>query len=606
MINAPLKELSKILCSKKDYGIFRNQTEMYQLLVTFTANKMTIIDNRIARDVDELIEQIKLYLCDMYELRKNNRKFEKDYSDLHRYIFENIYNIKLDSKKDIFKSDYMDNNISYLKKYETDIANLKSNISKSINNSNRTISHSWFTEYRKYENDCTLLINRMFWLIQYYVVYYMSNKELLILSEEEKREDNRGYFGLKVETNQLIINQLKNQCYNYSSLINISNAESLDINKLSRIILDVLVAHYNCVKKHEIITAYNSEYKKIAPIVPNDIQWKEFITYVDAYGDKTLDRFNMLKKYANKNSLAANELGNLHFYGETFIFGGNNKYILNPDYQKAISYYKMSIYNSNPPLPVACWSLAYIFSEGYNSGLDKEDIELAKKYYTLAGKYPPAYCGLAKIQLKEIEEEYILLNGKNDSEEYRMLVKNFVKALELAGQAADMEWFYGNNIIADFIQKHINDEKLINDIKERIVLTTEFDIEKQLSIACKYDNPWAINALAKYYISMGNKEKANLVINRALEFEFNSAYYTVAMHLSDEFEKKEEALKKALSLGYVKAGYELCKIYYDNKDYKKFKEYYKTTSDQILASKNIDKKLCENLEDMNKKLKGEV
>lgn len=62
-----------------------------------------------------------------------------------------------------------------------------------------------------------------------------------------------------------------------------------------------------------------------------------------------------IKKYANKNSLAANELGNLYFYGETFIFGGNNKYILNPDYQKAISYYKMSIYNSNPPLPVACW-----------------------------------------------------------------------------------------------------------------------------------------------------------------------------------------------------------------------------------------------------------
>lgn len=44
----------------------------------------------------------------------------------------------------------MDNNISYLKKYETDIENLKSNISKSINNSNRTISHNWFREYRKY------------------------------------------------------------------------------------------------------------------------------------------------------------------------------------------------------------------------------------------------------------------------------------------------------------------------------------------------------------------------------------------------------------------------------------------------------------------------
>lgn len=77
-----------------------------------------------------------------------------------------------------------------------------------------------------------------------------------------------------------------------------------------------------------------------------------------------------------------------------------------------------------------------------------------------------------------------------------MLVKKFIEYLEFAGQTADMEWFYGNNIIANFIQNHINDKTLISDIKNRITLTTEFDIEKQLSIACKYDNPLYISERA--------------------------------------------------------------------------------------------------------------
>lgn len=66
----------------------------------------------------------------------------------------------------------------------------------------------------------------------------MSNKELVTLNEVDIVGDNKEYFRLKTEINQIVVSQLKNQFYNYSNL------KEIAIFMEKHLFLDVIINIY--------------------------------------------------------------------------------------------------------------------------------------------------------------------------------------------------------------------------------------------------------------------------------------------------------------------------------------------------------------------------
>ena len=88
---------------------------------------------------------------------------------------------------------------------------------------------------------------------------------------------------------------------------------------------------------------------------------------------------------------AADELGNVYYFGKAVYLGRRQHYI-ERDYKKAAEYYLMAIRNSNPHLQSSCWSLGQTLArmKCEPSQEDERDRKVMH-FYELAGDYPAAY-----------------------------------------------------------------------------------------------------------------------------------------------------------------------------------------------------------------------
>ncbi len=400
---------------------------------------------------------------------------------------------------------------------------------------------------------------------------------------------------MSIEQKTYLLLRLKSYCMYDSPLLEALEPETFGFHVMSRVFLDIIRAHLSLSNKIPLSSL--PEYISASNVADYATQLNIFQFYIDAFGQKTLDRFNMLCKYASTNFFAANELGNLYFYGETLIFGSNNEYIIKPDYKKAIYYYNLSISNSNPPYPVACWSLGYILQAGYcvEDNSSETAIEKAKYYFTLAGKYPPAICNLAKIILSETTKCLKSLT-------YDTIIEQYTLALNMANEAANYDWFYGHNIIANFLINHEYETSLLNDIKARIDFPQHFDAISQLKMSCEYKNPWALHALGIEYLKNKDLELAKEYLLLACEVNYNKAYYSLAINFYTGKER-EELLQKASFYGYSPATYELAILYKD--DILTCNSYLDKAEQQNLSLRIINKDLQIKISELRNKINNE-
>lgn len=433
------------------------------------------------------------------------------------------------------------------------------------------------------------IVRRIFWLLQYFYVYYSFNADEIVKNNPLIIQgDYTEFFSIPYAKKKLLYERLCLYCYDLSPTLRSVDSDNITTHILSRIIFDIIEAHLNYINHvplSYINKTINCELNLSKDIADYSTQLNEFIYHIDAFGDQTLDRFHILEKYADRNFYAANELGGLYFYGADMIFGPNNHYVLEPDYKKSISYYLKAIRNSNPPYPVACWSIGYIIMNGYCSDDNYENnVSEALKYFELAGNYAPAYNNRAQILLKDAERHLCdyYLNSKQTKKQYTIIINEFVNALEFSKKAADNNWFYGHNVIANFLKKHKKDVKLLADIKNILSFPKEFDIIYHLESSAKYKNPWAMHELALYHKEKNNLVLAESILLEACSFEYNKAFYTLAMDFYSD-KKRIEFLIEASTRNYPFASYELAAIYYEQNNYELCNTYLHTANQQNLG-----------------------
>lgn len=574
--STPLAKLSQILCASTNAAIFKNQVIMYQLLIQFSSNKLK--SEYGTATTDELIKSIHPFIRDCYY-----DALKGDYNQVHQCILSNIVSFPVEHTINLTHGD-----TRYFNVYKD--SSLTSNINKAIHHSHgRKLSYAWIKEWQRNSNNIDTFLYRIFWMLQYYCVYYLEDNDIIKNNHPINLTDCIEYFSLSLSKRRALLKELQSHCSSYSATIEFCSADSLNFYSLARIFLDIIVAHVNYTKQISDSAVPFSITERAQKVTDIRSQKFEYETYLANYGKRTLDRLNVLKYYSKNNCYAAFELGIIYFYGDDLLTGGNNHYIIHPNYRKAIKCFLSAITNSNPPHSPSCWWIGHILKEKYSSSEDTAGLNLqkAKYYFTLAGDYPPAYNSLAQLEIKEAD--FMYESFKNGSKEYSFekIVKKYTDAIKLADQAASMKWFYANNVIASFISNHENEPKLLKEIEKKLDLSTPFNYVTQLECSCKFNNPWALNAMACYYIKYNQYDKAKRYLDRACDLNYNRAYYTLAMNFLND-NKKEAALKKASSLLYPLASYELAIMYMEHNQLTLAKDYTLLAEQQNISLRKID------------------
>lgn len=233
----------------------------------------------------------------------------------------------------------------------------------------------------------------------------------------------------------------------------------------------------------------------------NDFYWN----YIDCYGEKTIDRFNLLKMYAKRNLFCAKELGAIYYYGDTY-YNSHEPVYIKRDYDKSMYYFSLCL-QAPSVCPSGCWSVGdmllqkkYIISpretnpylrDLYEKFGDNSMLQ-AKYVFELCGTYGSAKNSLAKIYREWGKDAYNAGDKTN-------AVAYYVAFLNHAKEATQYGWLYGYNLLYDFVNSHIYEELLPQLEQHRNFIR----IEKisMLEEAANMGNPWAKEKLALEYLN---------------------------------------------------------------------------------------------------------
>jgi hypothetical protein len=594
----PLSALKDALVGKDDFKLFSDQVLMYRLLIPFMFDqRQDRLEKHYPAGVDDLIVDIRNYLLFMldYPLKTAAKSEEERFSNMHKCIFANISNSY--NCDEITMSPYfLEKDKSGKLLNESGIKDMAPNINNTIYN-RRPMPKECKKILSDDKDGYGIVINRCFWLLQYYFVYY--HKDICIRNSKETSSFSGKYpeyFRLKDTVARNVYSELNRSCCDYSSLLNTTNnIGTVDTHLLSKIIVDVIVEQVKLQRRinlNRIPDELNCR-ERTHKTVKIQKQYNEYIKHVDGYGLDSYDRLNLLNKYAKSNCYAANELATMYYWGKRFWIRDNNYYDLEQNYEKAIDWFVEAVNLSDPPLQSACWSLAYTLDNiHYSTEREQKTAEeKAKKYLRMAGDYPAAYNAIAKYDFRDAEILYKeqCLRGEDPSESIDL----FAEAIQLADRAGAMDWFYGNNQIALFLNKHKDDFELINKLKKRLELNVPLELEAQLKYSSSYNNPWALKHLALFYIRSNKKEEGLRCLEKAMAVNYSAAFYETAQnYYCPGTEKWKALMTKASALSFPRATFELAL----NEPNGKEKNYLlNLCKEQVLSEKKVDSQLLDEL-----------
>ena len=557
----PLNALCLSLCAKPGAGLFRKQAELFQLLSVFLSNN--VLDGT-TKTTDDILPNLHDYIQATTKLGYNENAF----TDLHNTFFQNIC-LRTPSKKDSLPL--------VLDTSTIDLSNMRRYIS-----GKQGLPHGISNELEKQRDSMESVLRRLFWLLQYYTVYYFRRdqnyKNIIPKTIVSVQTNYPEYYSFSSEYANLLYLKLCDHCLSFSTtLSHIVSANQIDFITLSRIILEVLISHYDHHTKRFIMP---DAVPFLKSVTPNDDQLLIYQTRIDCFSRNSFDRFNVLLKWADRNYYAAAELGDIYLHGiDQHITTGCQKEIKR-NYQKASEYYMRSIALSSPPYPYACWSYADMLRDKYKDGVDAGDISILETgldYLIKAGGYPPALNLRANYEMMIAD-----YRKKNDSSFSDDDLKQMYKsALLHAKHAAESGWFYAYSRIAMFLKDHEDDTDTLSFLSTIPELRDYLDRETLLKRIAEHNSLWAINELAELYISKESPDKAEPLLKRACDLGYNRAFYTMAMHICRDPETRTDFLRKASEMSYPHASYELAVIYRKRHDNVKALEYINLANQQM-------------------------
>lgn len=273
---------------------------------------------------------------------------------------------------------------------------------------------------------------------------------------------------------------------------------------------DLAVTLYECILKHiqsKSIENETADFCKDSSEFRNTgKELEKYVNCIDVYGRENYDRFLVLSKNADTNAYAANELGDIYYFGKIFKLSGNKKIIISKDYSKAKEYYEKAL-TAKPYIGSAAYSLGYMYLKHlFEDCNENNSIKLAEKYFITAkdaGIFAASH-NLAEIKIKKAKRIY-----QKQKKITASIYTYYEDAIRMLVESAENGWIYSWNLLGLIFE---NDE-VFNLIKNEFMSKNPTYINSSSPLdfyqrAAEYGNPWALLKCGKINEENGNIEDA--------------------------------------------------------------------------------------------------
>lgn len=367
------------------------------------------------------------------------------------------------------------------------------------------------------------------------------------------------------EMEHLLI-ELKNELSDASQTLH--KTDELSVEVLANVIYEVTMAHLTRMEEHYYPMPEDEERSK----VDLDEQRQEYLAKVDCFGRFNADRFFAMKRLAETNVIAANEIAGVYYYGcqyyETEEGTGNHGiYRVERDADLAAFYFKKAV-SCNPPVIDSCWSLGYMIWNRLFDDIPEEDVEaLATKYfrYALDVDYMPANNSMGLIELSK-GDAFLAKETLSDKEREEMY-EHYRRGLTLCDRAGCAGWPYGHINVANFLADERYTKEILPAIRDSLVLQGPINLRERWQAAADLNNLWAMNQLAMLDIERGSAESALAIWKQAATCHYPTASLNMALYIySKEGEEPDRyqyhaCLEQASADGSARASFELSRLF---------------------------------------------
>lgn len=464
------------------------------------------------------------------------------------------------------------------------------NIGKHINNvPDFAIPRIHRQHYQKEDNRLDI-VHRLYAAIRFCLVYRSHQYKL---NEKDMQE-------LSV--------QMKASLQHASSTL--QETDELNEMILANIIYEVVLSHFQQFQEH----FHSIETRKNVRKVDISQQQKEYINYVDCYGTRNIDRFFALKRYADINIFAANELACVYYYGADFFsrnegIGNDGRYLVDADATLAARYFMLAA-QTDPPYAPACWSLGYmILNMKFPDITEEEAPDLAETYFQIAAnaQYEPAFNSLGQVLQIKADKLLHRLPDLTPNQRKEML-SLYTAALRYFDRAGGNGWAYGHNSVAAFFASKSYQEHVLPYILADLNLSGPTDVRERYLLAAQMDNLWAIDQAALLDIEQKRYEEAHALWEKAALFHYSDAslhlarFFYSANGIRPNKEKYRQRLAQASDEGCARASYELARYLMDHVQPLLAREYLKKAEEQNYCKFNNE--LHHQIQKLKKELLG--
>lgn len=370
---------------------------------------------------------------------------------------------------------------------------------KVLNSRGRNVPSIWLEKYDKNSDTKIQYCTSIAWVMQY---YYMLKK-----SSYGKTRATKITPAFKISDSYIEYYSLTPGDKNgLEKKTGIPISSFMDLAKYIHSAIQDQVLYFNKIGIYSTIDQVSDSeenaYKREATL---NAERKQFITFIDCYGNKNIDRFNALKRLAETNTFCANELGRIYYYGNTF-YSNENVYEIKRDYAISANYFNLCI-TDKIVNPAGCWSLGDMILQGKYTIANKDRLSTARELFEKCGKYGPAKNSIAKIERELADTAYKkyaeLLSSPNVTEQKSTeklsklkeeAVEHYIKALNYAYDATNYGWLYAYNNIYSILSS-----EAIRFFHDDLIKHPEYverDRLEMLRKAADMKNAWAMDRLA--------------------------------------------------------------------------------------------------------------
>lgn len=249
--------------------------------------------------------------------------------------------------------------------------------------------------------------------------------------------------------------------------------------------------------------------------------WEEFKHKIKPYGLENFDRYLILKKFAETNCYAAEELGDILYFGKVYTVPGNRTCVVKRDFKLAQHYYLIAA-NADPPLGVAAWSLGYMLTHKNYSKISKEDAELwGEKFFLIAKecRVSAAYHDLAKIATDRAKRLY-----KEEKKITSQIYHYYEQAVRMLYEAGTGGWSYSWINIGNMIEKDPIFQQMQDDfLKKNPDFVRIFSPLQLYQKAAEYENSEALFECGRIYEENGDLKEAYRYYQHSADLKYERA-----------------------------------------------------------------------------------